>query len=136
MYLRIETEVLSTGGYMQTCPKCQIKKSVKHFYIRPDRNGKTQSYCKKCNHQHVLDRQREFKRKCLEYKGGILCSKCGYDKCIGALEFHHLDPNQKEFIPSKLRHTSWTKNETVIKKELDKCIVLCSNCHREIHSYQ
>lgn len=120
---------------MQTCPKCNIKKPVKSFYMRPDRIGKAQSYCKQCNHQNVLDRQREFKRKCLEYKGRS-CSKCGYDKCLGALEFHHLDPDAKEFIPSKFRHTSWTKNETAIKKELDKCIVVCANCHREIHSYQ
>ena len=135
VYLRIELWFLSTGGYMQTCPKCKITKSIKHFYMRPDRIGKAQSYCKQCNHQQVLNRQREFKRKCLEYKGSC-CSKCGYSKCIGALEFHHLDPNKKAFAPSKFRHTSFIKNDTVIKKELDKCIVLCSNCHRENHSYQ
>ena len=115
---------------MKTCPKCKIKKSLEDFYLRPD--NRPQSFCKKCNHRNVLDRQREFKKKCLEYRGRC-CSKCGYDKCISALEFHHLDPKEKEFIPSKFRHTSWEKNKNKITQELDKCIVLCANCHREEH---
>jgi len=120
---------------MQICPKCKIEKPTNSFYMRPDRMGKSQSYCKQCNHQNVLDRQREFKQKCLDYKG-LSCSKCGYDKCIAALEFHHLNPEEKEFVPSHYRHTSWKKNEITIKKELDKCVVLCSNCHREKHYSQ
>ena len=48
-----------------------------------------------------------------------------------ALEFHHLDPSQKDFgISSKGYTRSWDK----VKEELDKCILVCSNCHREIHS--
>jgi len=117
---------------MKICPKCKVTKPIKDFYFRTDRPGKSQSFCKKCNHENVLSRQREFKNKCLEYKG-FKCSKCGYDKCSAALDFHHIDPSKKEFIPSKYRHTSWSKNENIIKKELDKCIILCANCHREEH---
>lgn len=66
----------------------------------------------------------------VEYKGGK-CSVCGYDRCADALEFHHLDPSQKDFgISSKGYTRSWDK----VKEELDKCILVCSNCHREIHS--
>ena len=66
----------------------------------------------------------------VEYKGGC-CEKCGYKKYIGALEFHHLDPNEKDFgIADKGFIRSWDK----IKKELDKCILVCSNCHKEIHN--
>lgn len=66
----------------------------------------------------------------VEYKGDK-CSVCGYDRCADALEFHHLDPSKKDFgISSKGYTRSWDK----VKEELDKCILVCSNCHREIHS--
>lgn len=65
--------------------------------------------------------------KSLEYKG-FKCEICGYDKCIAALEFHH--PYEKDFgISSKGYTRAWEK----VKLELDKCILVCSNCHREIH---
>lgn len=66
----------------------------------------------------------------VQYKGGQCCI-CGYNKYVGALEFHHLDPNQKDFgIGSK----GYTRSFDIVKKELDKCICVCSNCHREIHA--
>ena len=68
----------------------------------------------------------------VEYKGGK-CQKCGYDKYIGALEFHHLNPEEKDFNLSKLKANSF--NHVVIE-ELNKCILVCSNCHREIHGEQ
>ena len=118
---------------MKICPKCNQKKKIDDFYIRPDReNNKPQSFCKKCNHSNVLERQRLFKMRCLEYKGSF-CTKCGYDKCVSALEFHHIDPQKKDFVPSKFKLRSWEKNKPVVMSELDKCIVLCANCHREEH---
>ena len=116
------------------CSKCkEIKPNTKeYFYIRPDRNGRTQAYCKKCNHQNVLDRQRKFKQRLVELKGAC-CKRCGYNKYIGALEFHHLDPSEKDFAFAKYKHTSFEKNKETIMKELDKCILVCSNCHKEIH---
>lgn len=64
------------------------------------------------------------------YKGGK-CERCGYDRCIDALEFHHIDPVQKDFTISAKGYTrSWNK----VKAELDKCIMLCANCHRELHA--
>ena len=78
----------------------------------------------------VSRRRRELKIKAVEYKGGK-CSKCGYNKCINALQFHHVDRSTKEFgISSKGFSKSWD----AIKKELDKCDILCSNCHAEEHS--
>jgi hypothetical protein len=67
------------------------------------------------------------KKKCIDYKGGK-CMICGYSKCIAALEFHHRDPNEKEFKISRNKF-DWEK----VKDELDKCDLLCSNCHREYH---
>lgn len=66
----------------------------------------------------------------IEYKGGK-CKLCGYDRCIEALEFHHIDPSKKDFSISSRGHArSWKR----VKEELDKCIMLCANCHREIHT--
>ncbi len=66
----------------------------------------------------------------LEYKGNK-CQICGYDKCIRALEFHHLKKEEKSFGLSESGLTrSWAK----ILVELDKCILLCANCHREVEA--
>ena len=86
--------------------------------------------CVKCRSVAVQKRRDKTKQILVEYKGGK-CEICGYDKCIQALEFHHLDPNQKDFgIGAKGYTRSIEKN----KLEVDKCILVCSNCHREIHN--
>lgn len=84
---------------------------------------------RKRNIEAVQRRRKKVKQLSIEYKGGC-CEKCGYNKCSRALEFHHLDPNEKDFGISHKGHTrSWEK----VKKELDKCIMVCANCHAEIH---
>lgn len=66
----------------------------------------------------------------IEYKGGK-CQRCGYDHCLEALEFHHLSDSDKKFGISNKGYTiSWEK----VREELDKCDLLCANCHRELHS--
>lgn len=77
----------------------------------------------------VSERRRKLKDMAIEYKGGK-CEKCGYNKCNGALEFHHLNPEEKDFSIST---SGTTKSFERIKKEIDKCILVCANCHREIH---
>lgn|SRR5574337_1117061 len=74
----------------------------------------------------TLFRQR-LKLKAIQYKGGR-CKNCGYNKSIRALGFHHLDASQKDFNIS-----SYAKSWERIKKELDKCVLLCANCHMERH---
>jgi 5-methylcytosine-specific restriction endonuclease McrA len=70
-----------------------------------------------------------MKEKAIAYKGGKCC-RCGYSKCTSALEFHHLDPAEKDFAISGRGCTiSWKK----LEKELEKTILVCANCHREIH---
>ena len=65
-----------------------------------------------------------------EYKGGK-CMICGYDRCLEALDFHHIDPKKKDFGSSEKGMTrSWEK----IKNEVDKCVLICANCHREVHA--
>lgn len=67
------------------------------------------------------------KREAVRYKGGA-CSICGYSKHIGALEFHHRDPSNKKFSWTKLRLKAWLD----VLEELNKCDLLCSNCHQEV----
>jgi hypothetical protein len=84
--------------------------------------------CKRCRNNHVIKNRQDVKIKLIEYKGGK-CVKCGYDKCVASLTFHHLDPTEKEV---KIGGSSY--NFEFLKKEVDKCILVCANCHGEIHS--
>lgn len=91
--------------------------------------AKSETERKKYAVQAVQKRRKKIKQMAIDYKGGC-CEKCGYNKCNEALEFHHLDPSKKDFGISSNGHcNSWEK----VKKELDKCIMVCANCHREIH---
>ena len=73
--------------------------------------------------------RRKRKKDLVEYKGGR-CEKCGYDKSVWSLHFHHLNSNEKEFNLSKNGNCRSLEKD---KKEVDKCILVCSNCHGEIH---
>ncbi len=78
----------------------------------------------------VVKRRKKVKDLAVEYKGGS-CQLCHYSKCVDALEFHHIDPSSKKFgIGAKGYTRSWES----VRNELDKCILLCANCHREVAS--
>lgn len=68
-----------------------------------------------------------MKEKIVEMKGGC-CERCGYNKSIWALQFHHLDPKEKEFQLFKT-----CKDFNKLKIEAAKCMLVCANCHAEIH---
>lgn len=80
------------------------------------------------NYDRVKNRRQENKLKAIKYKGGK-CENCGYDKCVWALDFHHINKKDKDFSIAQYSTLSWEK----IKLELDKCMILCANCHREKH---
>jgi hypothetical protein len=65
-----------------------------------------------------------------EYKLSLGCFKCGYNKCSAALDFHHKNPNDKD---KKIGRDCWVHHTLAAQKELSKCVLLCSNCHREEH---
>ena len=75
----------------------------------------------------VISWRQRTKIKAVEYMGGS-CKCCGYNKCVWALAFHHLNPDEKDFSIGG-KSLSWEK----IKTELDKCVLVCTNCHFEIH---
>lgn len=77
----------------------------------------------------VAKRRRKVRLMAIEY-GGSACQICGYNKCNRALSFHHKDPTKKDFgLAAHGLTRAWEKT----KKELDKCILVCANCHMEIH---
>ena len=77
-------------------------------------------------------KKRLIKQILVDYKGGK-CEICGYNKCLGALEFHHLNPEEKEFTISKKNVNNNTIKIEDLKREADKCILVCANCHAELH---
>lgn len=128
--------------------KEKIKKSVNCYFEKTierrhcsicnailKKNSKT-DLCRNClpkkekvdKAEAVRNWKKRKKEKLIEYKGGK-CEICGYAKCLAALEFHHKNPNEKEFSISSKNIRSFE----AYLKEVDKCILLCSNCHREIH---
>lgn len=82
----------------------------------------------KANYDHVKEYRKRVKQELVDYKGGK-CQVCGYNRCNEALEFHHLNPKEKDFSLS-----SQHKSIELLKKEADKCVLLCCRCHREVHS--
>ena len=85
------------------------------------------------NSEKVKEWRRTSKDRIIQSMGGC-CQICKYNKCSGALDLHHIDPTQKDINMSKIRANcaSWE----IIVKELRKCILLCANCHREVHAGQ
>lgn len=84
----------------------------------------------KTGYEVLKNRRYRIKKLLVEYKGNK-CKICGYDKCLSALEFHHLEPENKDFTIS---YNTKYNNLDALKKEVDKCILVCANCHREIHA--
>lgn len=71
------------------------------------------------------------KQKAIEYKGGK-CALCSYSKCAAALDFHHRNPKEKDGYGTGALKQHWRFERN--KKELDKCVLLCVRCHREVHA--
>jgi hypothetical protein len=110
------------------CTNCHGEKELSAFHFKKSEN-RYHSWCKDCVHTLQRSRWKDRKRKAVEILGGS-CSECGYHKSLAALCFHHTDPSKKEFTWIKMRLLTWSK----VVEELKKCVLLCSNCHAELHS--
>jgi len=114
------------GDDRYICKFCGETDSKKFMLMA--NNKKSHTRCKNCHNKLTIDRGRKNKGLYIEYKGGH-CERCGYDKCYSALDFHHLDSSKKDLNFTSMRYWDMVR----AKKELDKCLLLCSNCHREKH---
>jgi hypothetical protein len=96
-------------------------------YITIKRTRMTEEERKKSKVANVINWRKDKKLKLIEYKGGG-CEICKYNKSIRALSFHHRNPKMKDFNISAKSY-SFER----LKQEVDKCVLVCSNCHSEIH---
>lgn len=84
--------------------------------------------CKRCRAAAVAKRRRVVKRQLVEEAGGA-CVLCGYDRWIGALQFHHVNPEQKKF---HIAQRGYSRSLARSRAEASKCTLLCANCHAEV----
>lgn len=94
--------------------------------------GRQTKFCRNaCKVKYYVRLNRhKMKERAVQYKGGA-CQCCGYNRCINVLSFHHRDPEHKDFgIAAAGETRSWER----VKAEIDKCVLVCSNCHGEIHA--
>lgn len=126
---------------MKKCSKCKTEKDLSEFYKQS--NGKPSGWCKECTKSHKKEHYKSNKssyreahlrwRKWLiDLKSTLKCEKCGYNKSPAALDFHHIDPKTKSFCINHRGINGKSKEE--IEIEINKCVVWCSNCHREHHA--
>lgn len=114
---------------MKICNKCNKEKNINEFRIVGNYRRNT---CKKCEAdetkiqaQITTDYIKSKKTKCII---------CGYNKSKSALDFHHTNSEDKEFTISKYKRLRWSNEvKVMLDKEIEKCIVVCKNCHCEIH---
>lgn len=86
----------------------------------------------KQSHKKARLKARELNKKFVKrVKSLAKCKLCGYSKSSSALEFHHKDETQKDYEISRLQSGGWSIKK--IKQEMRKCVILCANCHREVH---
>jgi hypothetical protein len=131
---------------VKICNICKIEKSIEDFNkdYRKKANDGVSYRCKECNKKYRKEYYLRNKRKCLdinkktkkrnynfvkEYKKGKKCIRCG-ESDVSCLTFHHRDSDDKDFTIS----TSYrNRGINVIKKEIEKCDILCANCHAKLH---
>jgi transposase-like protein len=86
--------------------------------------------CARCRVEHVAEKRRRIKRQLVLEAGGR-CELCGYDRCVAALQFHHLDRDTKRFA---LSQDGVSRSMAEARDEAAKCVLLCANCHAEVES--
>lgn len=114
--------------YVKKCTICGQEKPLTDFNIRNKQKNTYRSECKQCHNDIVKRRYYYLKNVVNEYKKDG-CAKCG-EKRIYVLDFHHIDPSTKDNTITRMS-TKYSLDR--LKKEIDKCVVLCANCHREFH---
>ena len=111
---------------LKQCTQCkQYKDKEKDYYWS---NGHTRNICKECVKENERKKYQKHMEQFIEYKKTLKCKKCGETRYY-LFDFHHRNPKEKDFIISDHMRSSLES----LKKEIEKCDVLCSNCHREWH---
>ena len=115
------------------CIKCGKELPIEDFNWRNKEKGTRRSECKTCYADFMKEVYENKKKTVAEIKKNLKCSKCGEEREY-CLDFHHADLNEKENTIARMTSNNY-RLDTVLN-EIKKCIVLCSNCHREFHYFQ
>ena len=115
------------------CTKCGRELPIDQFNFRNKAKGTRRSECKECHTSYMKQKYQEKKNEVQAIKAQLSCAKCG-DKRGYVLDFHHLNPEEKENTIARMLSNRYELNK--VYDEINKCIVLCANCHREFHHFQ
>ena len=119
---RTIVDITEGGALVALCPT--------HGAVEHRIDGRHHLRCLRCRSEAVARRRRKVKEILVAEAGGR-CAICGYDRCMAALSFHHVDPTQKAF---QVSHNGITRSLARARAEAQKCILLCSNCHMEVET--
>lgn len=111
------------------CSKCGLEKPLTEFHkngFNSQGKQKYRGYCKTC--ANACETERYHKKKEFINSQKQSCAKCGETR-VYMLDYHHRDPQEKDFTIGRLKKGA----REVLQAEIDKCVVLCANCHREFH---
>jgi transposase len=109
----------------------EVELRCRHHGLTTFKRRSTGGYrCARCRSEAVARRRRLVKRLLVAEAGGS-CKLCGYDRCVGALEFHHVVPSEKRF---SLSHRGVARSLEKARAEARKCVLLCANCHAEVEA--
>ena len=115
------------------CTKCGRELPLNAFPWRDKTKGTRRADCKECHSEYMKQQYAQKKNIIEEQKAQQKCAKCGESRGY-VLDYHHLNPEEKETTIARM--TSNRYNLEDIQKEIEKCIVLCANCHREFHHFE
>ena len=112
------------------CTKCQRELPIDDFNWRSKAKGTRRSECKYCHSDYMKQKYQEKKQIVQDIKSSCKCAKCG-DSRGYVLDFHHVDPKEKENTVARMTSNNYRLDK--VYDEIEKCAVLCANCHREFH---
>ena len=121
------------------CYICHVTQTLQNSKTRVTRAGSVlfKSRCIKCDKEYMREYHKIYEPKRYEKELQIMknlkvngCAICGYNKCARSLDFHHVNPKNKKF---NLKLANLHKKDTLVVEEVNKCILVCRNCHGEIH---
>ena len=113
------------------CTKCHQELPISEFAYRNKDKGTRRADCKKCHSQFMKDKYHEKRLEIQDLKTEQKCIKCGYSRCSEALHFHHIDETTKSENIARMIANSYGLERA--RFEIEKCVVLCANCHAEFH---
>ena len=114
----------------KVCTKCGRELPLDHFNWRNKATGSRRADCKECHSGYMKQKYQEKKEIIQELKSKCKCAKCG-DSRGYVLDYHHINPKEKETTIARMTSNNYELNK--VYNEIEKCVVLCSNCHREFH---